>query len=95
MHLAADLMEHGSVSQGKTQAKEVCTLLCERHCLVIPRHCLVYIPQTPQRLSVKAVASHARIFPIEKRRGTVLLGVVKGYPLRQMRVRSGYSSQVE
>src|SRR5215471_18579929 len=36
------------------------------------------------------MAHHAFIVPIEEHRGTVLLGVVKGYPLRKMRLRCGY-----
>ena len=39
------------------------------------------------------MANHARVLPIEDRRGVVLLGVVERYPLRQVRVRRGWRAQ--
>ena len=87
--LTAELMEHGSPAQGKTQAKGACTLLRQGHCLLAPRQPLVRRAQVPQHPSSIAAANHASVLPIEERRGTVLRGVVQGYPLRKVRVRSG------
>src|SRR5215813_3123632 len=92
--LIAELMEHGSKVQGKTQAEGGCTLLRQGHCLVALCQPLVRIPKIPQRPHGVDVANHASILPIEERRGTVLRGVVQGYPLRKVGVRSGYRSQV-
>src|SRR4030095_8195651 len=51
MHLAAILMAHSSPAQGKTEAKRMCTLLRQRHCLVAPRQRLVRRAKCPQRQS--------------------------------------------
>ena len=73
-----------------------CALCCARvTASLAPRQPLVRIAQIPQRPGVKAVANHPSVLPIEERRGAVLLGIVEGYPLRKVRVRSGYRSQLE
>src|SRR4029453_2420985 len=75
--LAAELMEHGSKGQDKTQAKGVRTLLRQRHRLLALRQPLLRIPQIPQRPSSKDVTYHTSVFPVQERRSAVLLGVVE------------------
>src|SRR5215813_13668661 len=48
MRLATELMEYGSHNQGKTQAKRVCTLLCQGQRFVDPRQPLLSIAEEPQ-----------------------------------------------
>src|SRR5215471_3073312 len=86
--LTTERMEHGSSTQGKTEAKGVRHLLCQRQCIVRLFPSLGWIPQTPQRPGSKAAARHPSVLPMEKRQGAVLLGVVQGYPLGKMRMRS-------
>src|SRR4029453_7071238 len=85
--LAAELMEHGSKGQDKTQAKGVRTLLRQRHRLLALRPPLLRKAKYPQWQSGKAVTYHTRVFPIEECSSAMLLEVVEGYPLCQMRVR--------
>src|SRR5215510_3698659 len=87
MPLTAQLMELGNKVQGGTQAKRVCNLPREGHRLVAPCQPLIRIAQQPQHESVLGATHHARVLPMEKCRGTVLLGVVECYTLRIMRVR--------
>src|SRR5262249_36900336 len=94
-YLTTELMEHGSTGQDPTQAKRVGNLLCEGHRLLALREPLGRIAQTPQRPGSKALANHPSVLAIEERRGTVLLGVVKGYPLRKVCVRISYRTQGE
>src|SRR5262245_22588836 len=77
MRLATELMECGSRNQGKTQAKRVCTLLCQGQRFVDPRQPLLSIAEEPQRQSSKAMAQHTGILAIEEGRGTVLLGIIE------------------
>jgi hypothetical protein len=70
------------------------TLLRQGHRLLAPHQPLRRIATYPQRQRGKAVTHHTRVVPIAQRSGAVLLGVVQGYPLRQMRVRSSDRSQL-
>ena len=87
--LAAELMDHGRIAQGKTQAKGVCNLVRQGHRLLATRQPLVRRAQVPQRPSGMDAAHHTSVLPIEDRRGVVLLGIVDLYTLRQVRVRRG------
>src|SRR5262249_23856863 len=91
----AELMEHGSNTQGNAQAKGGRHLLCQGQCLLAPCQRLVRIAQYPEDMGVKAAAIHPQVLPIQERRSAVLLGVVEGYPLYEVRMRSGWRSQVE
>src|SRR5437867_9179214 len=66
-HLTAELMEGGSSTQGKTQGKGVCSLLCQGQRLLALRQPLVRITQAPQRPGAKAVASDTNIVRSEER----------------------------
>jgi hypothetical protein len=94
-HLTTELMELGSKAQSKTEAKGVCTLLCQGNRLIVPHFPLVRIAQEPQRPSIQAMTNYTSVLAIEKSRGAVLLEIVQGYPLGKMRVRIGDSSQLE
>src|SRR5215831_5814504 len=94
-HLAAELMEHGSKAQSKTQAKEVRILLRQRYRLLAPSQPLVRIPQRPQRPRGKDVTHHTSVFPIKECRGAVLLGVIERHTLCKVRVRLGWCAQAE
>src|SRR5262249_36370269 len=83
-HLTAKLMENGSKAQGKTQAKGVCTLLCQGDRLIVPHFPLVRIAQEPQHPSIQAMTNYTSVLAIEKSRGAVLLEIVQGYPLGKM-----------
>src|SRR5215510_3259889 len=87
-------MKHRRKEQSESQAKGMRHLLCQGHCLAAPCQPLIRIPQMPQRPGVMTPAYHASIRPIEKRVGAVLLAIVEGYALGQVRVRSGKRSQV-
>src|SRR5262245_51001655 len=88
-------MHYSSSHQGKTQAQVVRTLLRQDYGFLTPRQPLVRVAKIPQRPRVPNVAQHARILPIEERRGTMLLGVIECHALRQVRVRCGWRSQPE
>src|SRR5215510_13088716 len=94
-HLTTELMDHSSTAQDPPQAKGVCNLLREGHRLLALRQPLVRIAQTPQRPGSKAMANHPSVLSIEERRGTVLLGIVQRYTLRQVCVRLGDRTQGE
>ena len=81
LNLPAVLMDHGSPTQGKPQAKGMRTLLCQQQRIVTPRQPLVRIAQGPQRPGGKAITNHTRVVPIEEHQGTVLLGIIERYPL--------------
>src|SRR5262245_16050151 len=76
MPLTAELMEYGNHTPGKTQAKGVGNLLCQRHRLLALRQPLVRRAQVPQFPGSMAMANDPGILPIEDSRGAVLLGVV-------------------
>src|SRR5262245_610407 len=76
-HLAAEEMKHNSKEQRESQTKGVGNLQRQRHrCLALCQP-LVRIAQRPQRPGGKTVTHHASIFPIQERRGTMLLGIVE------------------
>src|SRR4029434_3074539 len=95
IHLATKLMVLGSKVQGVSQAKGVCPLLRQGHCLVAPRQPLVQIDPHPQCPRDNWPARRPSIIPIEQRRGTVLLGSIEREPLCQMRVRRSWLAQEE
>src|SRR5215471_5430536 len=74
LHLATELMEHGSKAQGETQGKRVSTLLRQGHCFVVPCQPLVRIAQIPQRPGVMTRADHPSVLAIEEGIDTVLRG---------------------
>src|SRR5215471_7985191 len=78
-HLATELVEYDSTNQGKSQAKRVCTLLCQRYRLVVPPLPLGRIAPVPEHPSGTAVAHDGNVLAIEQGRGTVLLGIVERY----------------
>src|SRR5439155_25801800 len=92
--LATELMEYGRIAQGIPEAKGVRCLLRQCHRLLALRQPLVRIAQQPECMGVMAAARHTSILPIEKRIGAVLLGIVKRYTLRKMRVRLGCCAQI-
>jgi hypothetical protein len=95
-HLAAALMEEGSSTQGRTQAKGVCALLRQCHRLLALRQPLIRRAKQPQRLGGMAVVPHhTSVASIEERSGAVLLGVVECHTLCVVRERRGYRAQVE
>ena len=94
-HLAAELMEHRSSTQGNTQAKGVHNLLRQSYRFVAPRQPLVRIAQEPQRPSDMAATHHASILPIEERRGTVLLGSYRAIPCIKCVCAAAVRSQAE
>src|SRR5262245_9442155 len=86
-------MEYGSTAQDPTQAKGVCNLLCEGHCLLAPRQSLIRIAKEPQRPGGKALAHHPSVVPIEERSSVVLLGGVERHTLGVVHERRGYRAQ--
>ena len=88
-------MEHGSMTQDKTQAEGVRHVLREDHRLLAPRQPLVRRTQVPQRIGGKDVANHAYVLPVEERLSTVLLGIIQGDTLREVSACSGWLSHVE
>ena len=70
-------------------------LLRQGHRLVAPRQPLVRVAKIPQCPSAKDTANHASIAPVEEGRGAVLLGIVEGYTLCKVRVRSSWLSHEE
>ena len=84
---AAQLMDHGSETQGKTQAEGVPNLVHQRPCFVALHQPLLRIAKRPQRQGGIGMAPYAIILPREERRGVVLLGIVKRYTLRKVGVR--------
>src|SRR5438445_65876 len=62
-YLAAELMDHGSNAQGKTEAKGVCNLLRQGQRLIVPCQPLVRIAKVPQRPGGMAAAHHTRVLP--------------------------------
>src|SRR5215475_13449183 len=93
--LTTELMEHGSSTQGKTQAKGVRNLLCQRQCVVRLLPSLGWIPQQPPCQGSKDMTHYTSILAIEERRGTMLLKIVERHTLCQMGVRISYDSQPE
>src|SRR5215470_1467783 len=73
-HLAAELMEQGSNTQGITQVKGVCHLLCQGQRLLAPHQPLLRIAQTPQRRGSQNMTHYTSVVPIEGGRGAVLRG---------------------
>src|SRR5262249_37529094 len=92
--LATEVMDDGSTAQGMPEAIGVRQLLRQRHRLLALRQPLGRRAQTPQCLGGKAMANHASVFPIEERRGAMVLGVVEGYALCKVRVCRGDRSQI-
>src|SRR5215467_2091437 len=92
--LATELMAYRRTTQGKVQAIRVCHLLCPGQCLVVACPRLVRRAQQPQHPSIIAAARHPSVLPIEERKGTVLLRIVQGYPLRKVGMRLDCPSPV-
>src|SRR5436309_7827169 len=67
MLLTAQLMEHRSKAQGKTEAKGMCTLLRPRQRFVASHLPLVKIAKQPQRQSSSAMAHYPSVLAIEER----------------------------
>src|SRR5882724_7583951 len=95
LRLQAELMEHSSPAQGKTQTKGVCTLLRQRQRFVAAHQPLVWIAKIPQRPGGVGVTNHPRVLPMLEHSGAVLRGVVEGYALRKMGGRRGWLSHEE
>src|SRR5262247_2530309 len=72
MHLPAELMDDGSMTQGITQTEGVCTLLRHGYCLVVPHQPLLRIAKNAQRTRSYALAHHPSVLAIAKRISAVL-----------------------
>src|SRR5262249_38924499 len=74
--LTAELMEHGSSTQGRRAAEGVRCLLCQRYrCLALPQP-LLRIPQRPQRPRGTVEQNHPHVLPQQERKGVGLLGMI-------------------
>jgi hypothetical protein len=85
VRLSAELMEHGSKMQCKTQAKGMRQLVRQRQRLLAALQGLPRRAQQPQDMGHKAPGNDPRVNAIDKGMGAVLLGMVEGNRLRTVR----------
>src|SRR5262245_35783619 len=90
--LTAELMEHGSSTQGRRAAEGVRCLLCQSHCCLALPQPLLRIPQRPQRPRGTVEQNHPNVLPQQELEGVVLLGMIMRDALYIVCVRCGYGS---
>src|SRR5262245_9306195 len=78
-------MKHNSIVQGISQVKGVRQLCSQGECLMTPVQSLLWIAKPPEDQGYIGQAPRPRILPVEGGMGTMLLGIVEGHPLFQMR----------
>src|SRR5712692_714067 len=93
--LPTELVEFSSKVQGSSQAEGVRYLLGQPDSLVASLQGLIWIAKMPQGKGGKVQAHHPGVYPIEEGQGTVLLKVVEGNALLQVRSGRDQFSQHE
>ena len=86
-------MQPGRIVQGSRQADGVRQLLGQGEGLVAPREGLVWIAEQPQGPGHIGEAPDPEVQAIVEGQGAVLLGIIEGEPLLQVRPSQGQLSQ--
>src|SRR5262249_28384772 len=87
--LPPELMDHGSRVEGIRQAERMRELLGQGQRLMAPLEGLIRIPQQPERSGHIGEEKHAKVIPKAKGQRAVLLGIIEGEALLQMRLSRG------
>ena len=95
MHLPAELIDLSHTLQGKRQAEGVRQILGQRDRLLASLEGLVRVAKIPQGQGRIVEGRRPRVLPVEEDMRAVLLGIVEGHHVLQVRSRRRKRSHEE